>query len=101
MDLGKKIQELRKKESDRIDAICKEMKKIGIDIEETQDGFIVEGIQEFKKGNIELDSHKDHRIAMCLYIASMLCKTPNKIKDFNCINISFPEFESLMKELIC
>ncbi len=95
----KDAAELRKKESDRISAIVNEIRKFGIEIKETPDGFIVEGEQSFT-GGIEVNSHKDHRIAMCLYIAGLLCKEPISIKNFECINISFPEFENLMQKLI-
>ncbi|MBR1754812.1 3-phosphoshikimate 1-carboxyvinyltransferase [bacterium] len=94
----KDASELRKKESDRISAIVNEIQKLGIVIEETPDGFIVEGKQSFT-GGIEVSSHKDHRIAMCLYIAGLLCKEPISIKDFDCINISFPEFINLIEQI--
>lgn len=94
----KDAQELRKKESDRICAIVTEIRKLGIEIEETPDGFVVEGKQQFK-GGVEVDSHNDHRIAMSLYIAGMLCKEQINIKDFECIDISFPEFKELMTQI--
>lgn len=94
----KDAKELRKKESDRIFAIVSELQKLGIDIQETVDGFIVNGEQQFK-GGVEVDSHNDHRIAMSLYIAGILCKKPIKIKNFECIDISFPEFIDLFNKL--
>lgn len=95
----KDAQELRKKESDRISSIVNELKKLKIEIDETSDGFVIEGKQNFS-GGVEVDSHKDHRIAMCLYIAGLLCKEPMFIKDFDCINISLPEFKELMNKLL-
>jgi 3-phosphoshikimate 1-carboxyvinyltransferase len=95
----KDAQELRKKESDRISAIVLELRKLGIAIEETADGFIVTGKQIFK-GGVSLDSHCDHRIAMCLYIAGTLCDESVSIKNFDSVNISFPEFKTLYNLLL-
>ena len=98
MTVLKDAQELRKKESDRIFAIVQEIQKLGIEIKETPDGFIIEGKQIFK-GGVEVDSHSDHRIAMSLYIAGILCKEPINVKNFDCINISFPEFKNLIEKI--
>ena len=95
----KDASELRKKESDRICAITSELRKLGIEIEERDDGFRIDGRQKFI-GGTEVDSHNDHRIAMSLYIAGLLCSKPIRIKNFKCTSVSFPEFESLIKSLV-
>ena len=94
----KDAQELRKKESDRISAIVSEFKKLLINIEEYSDGFEIEGKQLFV-GGVEVDSHNDHRIAMCLHLVSLLCSKDISIKNSECINISFPEFIEMLSNI--
>lgn len=94
----KDAQDLRNKESDRIKAIVTELRKIGADIEETPDGFIVHGKVKLK-GNSEVETYHDHRLAMSLYVAGLICEKPVLINEFQWVNISFPEFEGLMNSL--
>ncbi len=94
----KDAQDLRNKEADRISAVKTELKKLGADIEETQDGLIINGKTELT-GNCEAQCYHDHRIAMSLYIAGLICKKPIKIKEFQWVNISFPEFLNLISKL--
>jgi len=94
----KDAQDLRNKESDRITATVKELQKIGADIEETSDGFIIKGKKQLK-GNAEVETYHDHRLAMSLYVAGLICEKPIKINEFQWVNISFPEFERLMNDL--
>ena len=90
--------DLRNKEADRISCLVTELKKIGVDIEELPDGFIVRGKNKLK-GDAELEVYHDHRLAMSFYIAGLVCEKEIAIKDFEWTNISFPEFESLMETL--
>lgn len=90
--------DLRNKESDRIAAVVTELKKIGADIEETPDGFIINGKTELQ-GGCEVETYHDHRLAMSLYVAGLICKTPICINGFEWVNISFPEFEKLFADL--
>ncbi|ACB85619.1 3-phosphoshikimate 1-carboxyvinyltransferase [Natranaerobius thermophilus] len=83
-------EELRYKESDRISAITQELTKLGADITETQDGFIVNGPTQLT-GNV-VDSHGDHRIAMALTVAALTAQGKTIIKNSDCINISYPGF---------
>jgi 3-phosphoshikimate 1-carboxyvinyltransferase len=92
-------EELRIKESDRISTITKELKKLGGKIEETKDGFIVEG-ETVLKGS-SCDSHGDHRIAMSLTIAGLIAEGETIVNNSDCIDISFPEFKNYFKELNC
>lgn len=94
----KDAQDLRNKESDRIKLTVSELKKLGADIEETQDGMIINGKTKLK-GGVEVDSYKDHRLAMSLYVAGLVCQKEILINEFEWVNISFPEFESLMDNL--
>ncbi|MEI7474624.1 MAG: 3-phosphoshikimate 1-carboxyvinyltransferase [bacterium] len=91
-------EDLRHKESDRIVAICTELKKLGADIQETPDGFIVNGKTKLK-GNCILNTYHDHRIAMSGYVAGLLCEEPIQICEFEWVNISFPEFPGIFEKL--
>ncbi|MHA8138168.1 3-phosphoshikimate 1-carboxyvinyltransferase [Lactobacillaceae bacterium Scapto_B20] len=92
-------EELRFKESDRLHVIATEFKKLGIAIEELQDGFIIDGTKDWNLNDAQLDSHLDHRIAMTLKIASLLVDSPVNIKDFDCIKISYPTFNNDLEQL--
>lgn len=90
--------DLRNKESDRIKAVVTELKKIGADIEETPDGFIIQG-KKTLFGNAQVETYHDHRLAMSLYVAGLICEKPITINGFEWVNISFPEFDELMNSL--
>lgn len=77
------------KESNRIKTICLELKKMGANITETSDGLI---IKKSKLQPATLQSHKDHRIAMALCIASLTTQKPCIIQDVECIKKSYPDF---------
>ena len=94
----KDAQDLRNKESDRIKAVVTELKKIGADIEETPDGFIINGKTNLK-GDTEVETYHDHRLAMSLYVAGLICDKPIAINGFEWVNISFPEFNKLFNSL--
>ena len=90
--------DLRNKESDRIKCLVSELKKIGAHIEETQDGFIIEGKTQLS-GDCEVECYHDHRLAMSLYTAALTCQKPVQINEFQWVDISFPEFLPLMESL--
>lgn len=94
----KDAQDLRNKESDRIKAVVTELKKIGADIEETADGFIINGKKKLD-GNIDVETYHDHRLAMSLYVAGLICDKPVLINGFEWVDISFPEFDKLFTSL--
>lgn len=91
-------RELRVKETDRIDAIVSELKKMGADIEEREDGFEVNGPTRLQGAVCE--SYNDHRIAMSLAVAALLAEGKTVIKNSECIDISFPGFEKTLQKLI-
>ena len=95
----KDAQDLRNKESDRIKCLVTELIKLGADIEETPDGFIING-KKTLKGNSVTKCYHDHRLAMSLYVAGLICEKPISIEEFQWVDISFPEFLPLMQSLI-
>ncbi|MDH2458891.1 3-phosphoshikimate 1-carboxyvinyltransferase [Clostridium perfringens] len=90
-------ERLRIKECDRLNAICTELNKLGADIKELKDGLIIKGVKELIGG--EVYSHKDHRIAMSLAIASTRCKEEVIIKEPDCVKKSYPGFWEDFKSL--
>jgi 3-phosphoshikimate 1-carboxyvinyltransferase len=90
-------KELRYKESDRIKSICENLKKIGVNIIELIDGFIIEGPCHLSGGIIK--SHNDHRIAMTFEVANLLTEEDITIDSSDCIKISFPEFYQTLHEI--
>ncbi|MFH1964362.1 MAG: 3-phosphoshikimate 1-carboxyvinyltransferase, partial [Acidobacteriota bacterium] len=89
--------ELRNKESDRIYAVVRNMRALGITIEEFEDGFHIPGRQVFEGGEIE--SFGDHRIAMAFSIAGLISGNGIRIKEPDCVNISFPGFYEVLDSL--
>jgi len=90
--------ELRVKESDRISALAGELRKLGADLEETEDGMIIRGGLELKGAN--LDSCGDHRIAMALAVAGLVAQGETAVWGAEVINISFPGFMQSLRSLI-
>ncbi len=96
--LIKGADELRKKESDRIAAIVRYLRDLGVDIIETDDGMIISGgVSRLKGGAVQ--SSNDHRIAMSAAIAGLVAEEPVIIQDAGCIEISFPGFDELLFSL--
>ena len=93
----REASELRVKESDRIDTMEKELKKMGAKIKGLPDGLVIEGTGELKGAVCE--SHGDHRIAMAAAVAGLVARGETIIKGSDCINISFPEFPKTLKSL--
>ena len=91
-------RELRFKESDRIKAICKNLKSIGVKIVELKDGFVIEGNALLTGGKI--NTYKDHRIAMTFEIAKLLTNEKIIIDNPGCIDISFPEFKDTLSKIL-
>jgi 3-phosphoshikimate 1-carboxyvinyltransferase len=89
--------ELRKKESDRINALCINYKKLGLSVEEYEDGFRLSG--RISNINPVFESFGDHRIAMAFGILSLLLDSGGKVENFECVNISNPNFLKQIKEI--
>jgi 3-phosphoshikimate 1-carboxyvinyltransferase len=90
-------KELRVKESDRIAAIAAELRKMGVSVEELEDGLIIEGREKLQPAVIQ--SYGDHRIAMSMAIAGLMADGETTILDTDCINTSFPGFMGILERL--
>ncbi|MBZ4667219.1 MAG: aroA [Defluviitaleaceae bacterium] len=93
----KDAQELKVKESNRIQTMVSELKKMGASITETDDGMIIEGSHSLRGSEVE--SYHDHRVAMSLAIAALRAKGETRIHNSDCVNISFPDFFSYLEKL--
>ncbi len=91
-------EELRVKETDRIRTMAAELNTLNVPIQETPDGFILEGGASIKGGTCM--SHGDHRVAMALAIAALTGDAPTTILDTGCIATSFPDFHDNLLELL-
>lgn len=94
----KDASDLRNKESDRIKCLVTELRKIGVDIEETPDGFIIQGKKSLSGGCIT-NCYHDHRLAMSWYVAGLVTENPIVINEFQWVDVSFPEFLPMMNSL--
>jgi 3-phosphoshikimate 1-carboxyvinyltransferase len=83
-------RELRVKETDRITTTVENLRKMGADVEEFEDGMTIHGGKPLK--GAEIDSHGDHRIAMAFAIAGLFAKGETVIHHTDCINTSYPGF---------
>ncbi len=93
----KDAKELKVKESNRISSVVSNLKKMGADIEELDDGMIIKGPTPLSGCSIE--SFSDHRIAMAFSIASLVASGNTKIDNKRCVEISFPGFYDILKEI--
>ncbi|WRG29292.1 3-phosphoshikimate 1-carboxyvinyltransferase [Helicobacter pylori] len=95
----KNAKDLRAKESDRIKAVVSNFKALGIECEEFEDGFYVEGLEDINPlkqrfSRIKppiIKSFNDHRIAMSFAVLTLVL--PLEIDNLECTNISFPTFQ--------
>jgi len=88
---------LRYKESDRLDSISTELKKMGADIVVNEDGLTINGSSGLHGATI--DPHNDHRIAMACAVAALGAVGKTKIQHVECINKSYPQFFSDLRVL--
>jgi 3-phosphoshikimate 1-carboxyvinyltransferase len=90
-------EELRVKESDRIQVMADGLKILGANAEPTPDGMVIQGGNPIQGGTVE--SHGDHRIAMAFSIAGLRANAPIMVLDCLNVNTSFPEFKDLVRRL--
>ncbi|MBF0546959.1 MAG: 3-phosphoshikimate 1-carboxyvinyltransferase [Candidatus Riflebacteria bacterium] len=90
-------EELRVKESDRIEAVAVNLRAMGASIETRKDGFTLAGRQSLRGTDIR--SFHDHRIAMAFSIAGLVAEGDTTIHDAECVGISYPEFFATLERL--
>lgn len=88
--------ELRVKETDRLAAITKDLRLMGIDVEEKEDGMIIQGGR--LKGAV-IDPAGDHRMAMAFSVAGLIAEGFTRILNAECVDVSYPTFYSDLASL--
>jgi 3-phosphoshikimate 1-carboxyvinyltransferase len=91
-------KELRVKESDRIASIATNLRAMGAQVEEHEDGLKIPGGQTLH--GAELESFGDHRIAMAFSTAALRAQGETLIRGSECVAISYPAFFSVLEELV-
>lgn len=94
----KDAEELKVKETNRIDTVVGELKKLGANIEPTDDGMIIHGKTKLK-GGTTVSSHGDHRIGMMLAIAGAICEEPIELEQHEAVAVSYPTFFDHLERL--
>ncbi len=92
------VEELRYKESDRIATMTEGLRRLGVQVEECEDGMTIHGGRPLSGASVR--SFGDHRIAMALAIAGLSSENGVEIDDAGCVDVSFPTFFELL-ERIC
>jgi 3-phosphoshikimate 1-carboxyvinyltransferase len=91
-------EELRAKESDRIEATVDALRALGVRIHGTDDGFVVTGVPGRLRGG-RVDSRGDHRIAMLAAVAGLASRDGVRIADVDAVGVSFPGFFDVLDAL--
>ena len=92
-------QELRVKESDRIETVTNTLRALGIRIRATQNGFGVRGVPSRPKGGGVVDAAGDHRIAILAAVAGLVSREGVRIRGAEAVEASFPDFFSLLESV--
>lgn len=95
-------EELRVKESDRIQVMADGLHTLGIDAQPTSDGIVISGCDAEREavfGGGTINSHHDHRIAMSFAIAALRASAPIRIEDCDNVATSFPNFVELAQQV--
>jgi len=90
--------ELRVKESDRIDGVAEELRRIGAHVRATRDGFRVRGVPTRLRGGV-FDSRGDHRLAMLGAVAGLSSREGVELRGADAVDVSFPGFFDLLGQL--
>ena len=90
-------QELRVKETDRLAVMTAELAKLGAIITETEDGFMIDGVQTLTGATV--DGHDDHRLSMSLVVAGLAAQGESTVLDARCASDSFPGYAETLARL--
>ncbi len=90
--------ELRVKESDRIATTAQNLRAMGAQVDEFDDGLRVGGRAQLR--GTKIDPRGDHRIAMAFAVAGLLAEGATEITDSECVAVSFPEFFDLLESVV-
>lgn len=87
----KDAAELKVKESNRIETVTENLRRMGADVTPTDDGMVIHGCPD-RLHAADFDSYLDHRIAMSFAVAALALPEGSTMKDADCVTISYPDF---------
>ncbi len=91
------VSHARMKETDRIAVMCEELTRLGVEVQEYQDGLVIRSSFGLQGG--EVDSHYDHRVAMAFAVGALAAAGPITIDHADAANITFPNFYDCLTQL--
>ena len=91
------VKELRYKESDRIATMTEGLRKLGVNVEEREDGMTIRGAKGLEAASVK--TYGDHRVAMALAIAGLRTEGGLQLDDAGCVDTSFPGFFDLLNQM--
>ena len=98
ISIFKGLKELTVKESNRLQLIHENLKRMGVKSEIKKFDLYIHGDTNLKTGGAKIIHHHDHRIVMSFHIANLICQNPNKIDDNSCVKTSYPRFFNHIKD---
>ena len=90
--------ELRAKESNRIEAVVEELRRVGGHVRATRDGFRIRGVPARLRGGV-VDSHGDHRLAMLGAVVGVASREGVELRGADAIAVSFPGFFDVLEQV--
>ena len=90
--------ELRAKESNRIETVVAELRRVGGHVRATRDGFRVKGVPARLRGGV-VDSHGDHRLAMLGAVVGVASREGVELRDAQAAAVSFPGFFEVLEQV--
>jgi 3-phosphoshikimate 1-carboxyvinyltransferase len=93
-------QELRVKESDRIEMVTNALRAVGARVTASYDGLRVRGVPSRPQGGGVVESGGDHRIAMLGALAGLVSREPVEVRGAECVGVSFPGFFDVLESLV-
>jgi 3-phosphoshikimate 1-carboxyvinyltransferase len=91
------VKELRYKESDRIATMTEGLRRLGVEVDEQEDGMTIRGGRPLEAASIK--TYGDHRVAMALAIAGLSAAGGVEMDDAGCVDISFPGFFEILQRI--
>ena len=90
------VAHARIKETDRIAVMCRELRRMGADIEELPDGLV---IRESALRGADVNGCGDHRVVMALALAGLSCAGETRVSTAEAAGVTFPQFAEFMTSL--
>ena len=93
------LDELRHKESDRVNSIVSNLKRVGVKVSNTKDKIMISGNDEILKKKCFIKSYNDHRISCAFMVLNLLHGNKLEIDNEKCVSVSYPDFKRDLNKL--